>query len=168
MTGDDRAMALAEVQVYAGSPNQAPVNGWNFQIHVRSSDKCIDMTNNTTTAQAWQWDCWGGANQVFQTIDVGNGFWQLKNRSTGMCLDQKGSTSNSGIYQWACMSGNPNQNFKFNDAGGGYYNISSQTAPTEYFDIYGGPSATQNGAVLNQWSNYNTNSNQQFKLVPVP
>ena len=81
-----------------------------------------------------------------------------------MCLDVTGGnySNNEAIELWPKV--NVNQEFKFENAGSGYYTITCRGNPGYSIDTNGN---FANGQTLKLWSTDVSNPNQEFKLVPL-
>jgi len=81
-------------------------------------------------------------------------WYEVVNTNSGDCVDDtNGSTSNgTAVQQWACSAGSANQEWQFQPTSGGYYQVVTRNAPSEAWDVTGGPSATGNGTPIQLWS----------------
>ena len=81
-------------------------------------------------------------------------WYEVVNTNSGDCVDDtNGSTSNgTAVQQWACSAGSANQEWQFQPTSGGYYQVVTRNAPSEAWDVTGGPSATGNGTLIQLWS----------------
>ena len=81
-------------------------------------------------------------------------WYEVVNTNSGACVDDtNGSTANgTAVQQWACSAGNTNQEWQFQPTSGGYYQVVTRNAPSEAWDVTGGPSATGNGTLVQLWS----------------
>ncbi|MFF3916454.1 RICIN domain-containing protein [Streptomyces sp. NPDC001852] len=89
-------------------------------------------------------------------------WYVLVNRNSGKVLDDRAYATNDGaaVVQWARHSG-ANQQWRFIDAGGGYYRLQNRNSGKVLDDL--GWSKTA-GSDIVQWSDRN-GANQQFKLA---
>jgi hypothetical protein len=78
------------------------------------------------------------------------------------CLDVSGGNYSNNTVIDLMSKSNVNQEFKFEDAGNGYYTITSRGNPGYSIDMSGN---FANGQTLKLWSTNTSNPNQQFKLV---
>ncbi len=94
-------------------------------------------------------------------------WYEVVNTNSGDCVDDtNGSTSNgTAVQQWACSAGNTNQEWQFQPTSGGYYQVVTRNAPSEAWDVTGGPSATGNGTLIQLWS-ATGGTNQQWLPTP--
>jgi glucosylceramidase len=90
-------------------------------------------------------------------------WYEVVNTNSGDCVDDtNGSTSNgAAVQQWACSAGSTNQEWQFQPTSGGYYQVVTRNAPSEAWDVTGGPSATGNGTLIQLWS-ATSGTNQQW------
>ncbi|WP_222849232.1 RICIN domain-containing protein [Trebonia kvetii] len=90
-------------------------------------------------------------------------WYEVVNTNSGDCVDDtNGSTSNgTAVQQWACSAGSTNQEWQFQPTSGGYYQVVTRNAPSEAWDVTGGPSATGNGTPIQLWSTTG-GTNQQW------
>jgi hypothetical protein len=81
---------------------------------------------------------------------------------TGLCLDVSGGNYvlNDTIQLWTKV--NVNQEFKFKDAGNGYYTITSRGDTAYSIDMSGN---FANGQKLKLWYTQMSNANQKFRLI---
>ncbi len=119
----------------AGTVNDTKIVSWtcnntfaqHFQFQVTSGSN-YRVNNRNNSVQVWDvtgvstadgalihsWTYGGGANQQWQAVSEGGGFYHFVNLNSGKCLDLPGgSTADNVQYQqWACGGGtNPNQSF---------------------------------------------------------
>ncbi|MGW2565408.1 RICIN domain-containing protein [Streptomyces sp. NPDC001537] len=99
-----------------------------------------------------------------KTLDLKK-WYVLVNRNSGKVLDDRGSAKNDGaaVVQWS-RHGGPNQQWRFIDAGDGYYRLQNRNSGKVLDDL--GWSKTA-GSALVQWKDLN-GTNQQFKLAGSP
>lgn len=99
-----------------------------------------------------------------QTLDMKK-WYVLVNRNSGKVLDDRGFATNDGaaVVQWA-RHGGANQQWRFVDAGDGYYRLQNRNSGKVLDDL--GWSKTA-GSALVQWKDLN-GTNQQFKLAKSP
>ncbi|MGW3030015.1 RICIN domain-containing protein [Streptomyces sp. NPDC001178] len=92
-------------------------------------------------------------------------WYVLVNRNSGKVLDDRASAKNDGaaVVQWS-RHGGPNQQWRFIDAGDGYFRLQNRTSGKVLDDL--GWSKTAGSAVV-QWNDQN-GTNQQFKLAKSP
>ncbi|MGW2961416.1 RICIN domain-containing protein [Streptomyces sp. NPDC001220] len=92
-------------------------------------------------------------------------WYVLVNRNSGKVLDDRGSAKNDGaaVVQWG-RHGGANQQWRFIDAGDGYYQLQNRISGKVLDDLGWSKAA---GSALVQWKNMN-GANQQFKLAKSP
>lgn len=78
-----------------------------FRIINRASGKCLEVADWRLDDEApiRQWDCHGGANQLWWFYDVhGSNQWAIANKNSGKCIDVPGSNAGNGVQliQWTC------------------------------------------------------------------
>ncbi|MFE2419849.1 RICIN domain-containing protein [Streptomyces hokutonensis] len=96
-----------------------------------------------------------------KTLDLKK-WYVLVNRNSGKVLDDRASAKNDGaaVVQWS-RHGGANQQWRFIDAGDGYYRLQNRNSGKVLDDL--GWSKTAGSAVV-QWKDLN-GTNQQFKLA---
>lgn len=99
-----------------------------------------------------------------KTLDLKK-WYVLVNRNSGKVLDDRASAKNDGaaVVQWS-RHGGANQQWRFIDAGDGYYRLQNRNSGKVLDDL--GWSKTA-GSALVQWKDLN-GANQQFKLAKSP
>ena len=74
-----------------------------------NSGLCLDVVgvSKTPGALLQQWPCWGGSNQAWKVVDVGQGASQLVSVNSGLALDVVGVSTTQGAYmqQWPYWGG---------------------------------------------------------------
>ncbi|PIM70826.1 lectin [Streptomyces sp. JV178] len=92
-------------------------------------------------------------------------WYVLVNRNSGKVLDNRGSAKNDGaaVVQWA-RKGGADQQWRFIDAGDGYYRLKNRTSGKVLDDLGWSKAA---GSAIVQWKDLN-GTNQQFKLAKSP
>lgn len=134
---------------------------------VGDTGNCLDVYGLATADKAPidEWDCNGSAAQKFVSVDVGGGYYQLKNTNSGKCLNvysggldathaSTGNQDGSLIQQYTCNTGDNNywKLVPYN----GYYQIVSKlhTGDGKYrcIDIRGGDTYTANGTAVELWT----------------
>ncbi|WP_316770727.1 RICIN domain-containing protein [Streptomyces sasae] len=96
-----------------------------------------------------------------KTLDLKK-WYVLVNRNSGKVLDDRASAKNDGaaVVQWS-RHGGANQQWRFIDAGDGYYRLQNRNSGKVLDDL--GWSKTAGSAIV-QWKDLN-GTNQQFKLA---
>lgn len=163
--------ALFAIDLLSDKGNTASAAGpydpnTEYRLINRNSGKSLDVAQSSTAngGNVHQWSYWGGNNQLWNIIDVGNGYHKIINLNSGKALDiSGGSTANGGnAIQWTDHGGN-NQQWQIIDVGGGYDKLMNRNSGL-LLDISGGSTADGGNAI--QWSD-NGGNNQQWQIVPV-
>ena len=140
-------------------------NAWYVLIN-RNSGKAMDVAGASTAdgAVVHQWSRHDGANQQWQFVDSGGGYYRLKSKNSGKVLDVDGwSTADGGkIRQWADLNGT-NQQFRLADSDGGHIRLINRNSG-KAVEVTG--LSTADGAAVVQYGDWN-GSNQQWQLVRV-
>ncbi|MGW0511081.1 RICIN domain-containing protein [Streptomyces olivaceoviridis] len=116
--------------------------GRGYKIVARHSGKCLDVSgwSGADGAQVFQWDCHGGANQLWKFVDIGDPKscppsggcaenavgYLIVSQHSGKCLDTGNGDfpspprQGAGLQQWACArnTGDPwwvNQAWRIED-----------------------------------------------------
>lgn len=65
-----------------------------FEFRVRHTNKCLDVAGQSGAegARLQQWGCWGGDNQQFRFVDLGNGYRFLIARHSNLCVQVAGGS----------------------------------------------------------------------------
>ncbi|RSM38660.1 alpha-L-arabinofuranosidase, partial [Actinoplanes sp. ATCC 53533] len=131
----------------------------------RTSGKALDVYNLATTdgARITQWTRNDGAQQQWQFVDSGGGYYRLKSKHSGKVLDVSGrSTADGGaIVQWADNNAT-NQQFSMQDIDGFIQLINRNSGKA--LEVQG--ASTADGANIVQYTDWN-GANQQWQLVQV-
>lgn len=111
----------------AATPGIQAVDYYEFRPR-HSAGKCLDVANASVAhgTQVVQGNCWGGANQRWQQVDVGYGYFQLRpQHNSYMCLDVAHASLAHGasVVQGTCTAGRTNQHWRRVDLGNGFYEI---------------------------------------------
>jgi Ricin-type beta-trefoil lectin domain len=151
----------------ATPPKAASVAGF-VQVRNVITNKCLDVSHNSTTrgAVVWQWTCGSGNNQLWSKNVVGNGFYQLQSRSSGLCLDLRigsGIPPNGTATQlWDCNSSISSESWRLDllDPFAGTYSLFNATG--KCLDLNNGASA--DGTKVQVWDCADTD-NQHWRFV---
>ena len=131
----------------------------------RTSGKALDVYNLATTdgARITQWSRNDGAQQQWQFLDSGNGYYRLKSRLSGKVLDISGRSTADGaaLIQWSDAN-STNQQFSIQDIDGYIQLIARHSGKA--IEVQG--ASTADGANVVQYSDWN-GANQQWQLVRV-
>ncbi|MEU4421662.1 non-reducing end alpha-L-arabinofuranosidase family hydrolase [Actinoplanes sp. NPDC024001] len=131
----------------------------------RTSGKALDVYNLATNdgARITQWTRNDQAQQQWQFVDSGGGYYRLKSRHSGKVLDvYNWSTADGGsIVQWTDRNA-ANQQFSVQDVDGYIQLINRNSGKA--LEVQG--ASTADGANIVQYSDWN-GANQQWQLVRV-
>ncbi|WP_328475549.1 non-reducing end alpha-L-arabinofuranosidase family hydrolase [Actinoplanes sp. NBC_00393] len=131
----------------------------------RNSGKALDVYNLATSdgARITQWTRNDQAQQQWQFVDSGGGYYRLKSRHSGKVLDvYNWSTADGGsVVQWTDRNAT-NQQFSIQDIDGYVQLINRNSGKA--LEVQG--AATNDGANIVQYSDWN-GANQQWQLVRV-
>jgi hypothetical protein len=153
------------VTVAATSASAATVDTTAWYVLVnRNSGKALDVYNLATNdgARITQWARNDGAQQQWQFVDSGGGYYRLKSRHSGKVLDVYNFSTADGaaIVQWADGNGT-NQQFRLADSDGGYVRLINRNS-SKAVEVQG--AATNDGGNVVQYSDWG-GANQQWQLV---
>ncbi|MEN3608029.1 RICIN domain-containing protein [Plantactinospora sp. ZYX-F-223] len=159
------AGTLAAVDNAPAAAATVDTNAWYVLVN-RNSGKALDVYNLATNdgARISQWTRNDGANQQWQFVDSGGGFYRLKSRHSGKVLDvSNASTADGGaIVQWSDHNGT-NQQFRLADSDGGHVRLVNRNS-SRVVEVQG--ASTADGANIVQYADLNGN-NQQWQLITV-
>ena len=170
-----RAAAAAVVTVLAGSLfaiAQAPAasaatidTNASYVLVNRNSGKALDVYNLATTdgARITQWARNDGAQQQWQFVDSGGGFYRLRSKLSGKVLDVSGRSTADGaaVVQWSDNNGT-NQQFSVQDVDGYIQLINRNSGKA--LEVQG--ASTADGGNIVQYADWN-GTNQQWQLALV-
>ncbi|MFC6022162.1 RICIN domain-containing protein, partial [Plantactinospora solaniradicis] len=147
------------------NPGQVDTTAWYVLVN-RNSGKALDLYASATNdgARISQWTRNDGANQQWQFVDSGGGYYRVKSRHSGKVLDVTNwSTADSAaVVQWADLNG-ANQQFRLADSAGGYLRLINRNSG-KALEVQG--AAVNDGANVVQYADWGGN-NQQWQLVRV-
>jgi Glycosyl hydrolase family 62/Ricin-type beta-trefoil lectin domain-like len=155
------------VVVVATSASAATVDtsAWYVLVN-RNSGKALDLYNLATNdgARITQWSRNDGANQQWQFVDSGGGYYRVRSRHSGKVLDVYNWSTADGaaIVQWADHNG-ANQQFRLADSDGGFVRLVNRNSG-KVVEVQG--AATNDGANVVQYTDWG-GANQQWQLVRV-
>ncbi|MEH1017952.1 RICIN domain-containing protein [Micromonospora sp. CPCC 206060] len=113
-----------EAQRSATSPGIQAVDYYEFRAD--HSNKCLDVANASIAhgTPVVQGDCWGGTNQHWRWIHVGNGYYEIRPQHSNKCLDVANASTAHGtpVVQGDCWGGT-NQHWRFVLLSNGTYEI---------------------------------------------
>ena len=134
-----------------------------FEVVARHSGKCLDVSGASTDnfASVIQWDCHGGANQQWQFVPLGDGYYRIVARHSGKVLDVYGVTTDdlAPIIQYESHGG-VNQQWSLELVGDGYYRIVARHSG-KALDVLG--VSLENGTGIIQYTPH-SGENQQWLL----
>ncbi|MDQ0596461.1 hypothetical protein QF037_000806 [Streptomyces canus] len=132
----------------------------------RNSGKALDVYNLATSdgARITQWSRNDQAQQQWQFVDSGGGYYRIKSRHSGKVLDlYNWSTANGGsIVQWADLNAT-NQQWRLADSSDGYVRLISRHS-NKALEVQG--ASTADNANIVQYDDWG-GTNQQWQLVKV-
>ncbi|WP_086561051.1 non-reducing end alpha-L-arabinofuranosidase family hydrolase [Streptomyces africanus] len=132
----------------------------------RNSGKALDVYNLATEdgARITQWSRNDQAQQQWQFVDAGGGYYRIKSRHSGKVLDvHNWSTANGGaIVQWTDLNAT-NQQWRLADSSDGYVRLISRHS-NKALEAQG--ASTADNANIVQYDDWG-GANQQWQLVKV-
>ncbi|MFD5136848.1 non-reducing end alpha-L-arabinofuranosidase family hydrolase [Streptomyces sp. NPDC058378] len=130
----------------------------------RNSGKALDLYNLATEdgARVTQWTRNDQAQQQWQFVDSGDGYYRVKSRHSGKVLDvYNWSAANGGsIVQWADLNAT-NQQWRLADSSDGYVRLISRHSG-KALEVQG--ASTADNANVVQYDDWG-GTNQQWRLV---
>ncbi|NJQ06152.1 non-reducing end alpha-L-arabinofuranosidase family hydrolase [Streptomyces lonarensis] len=140
--------------------------GASYVLVNRASGKALDVHNRATNdgARITQWTRNDQAQQQWQFVDSGNGYYRIKSRHSDKVLDvHNWSTANGGsIVQWADLNAT-NQQWRLVDSPDGHVRFVSRHS-NKALEVQGGSTADNANVVqYDDWGG----TNQQWQLVRV-
>jgi hypothetical protein len=128
------------------------------------SSKAVEVFGGSTTdgAKISQWDYSGGKNQRWQLVDVGGGYYKIKNLKSGKVLEVTGGSTTNGalVAQWT-DNGGTNQQWQIVDVGNGYSKLINRKSG-KALDSGG---TTADGAQLTQWTDNGGDNQKKWQLA---
>ncbi len=93
-------------------------------------------------------------------------WYNVINQNSNKCVDATGwgTTNGTSVQQWACGNASYNQEWQFQPTDSGYFKVINRNAQGLAWDVTGGTSATQDGALIQLWT-YGGGANQQWMPV---
>jgi beta-xylosidase len=157
--------AATAVNPAPSSAATVDTSAWYVLVN-RNSGKALDVYGQATNdgARITQWTRNDGANQQWQFVDSGDGYYRVKSRHSGKVLDVRDfSTADGGaIVQWADGNGT-NQQFRLADSDGGYVRLINRNSG-KAVEVQN--ASTSDGANVVQYADWG-GANQQWQLVRV-
>ncbi|GEA86857.1 non-reducing end alpha-L-arabinofuranosidase family hydrolase [Cellulomonas cellasea] len=132
----------------------------------RGSGKALDVYNLSTAdgARITQWTRNDGAQQQWQFVDAGDGYYRVKSRLSGKVLDVYNfSTADGGAIVQYTDRNQTNQQFRLQDSAGGSVTLINRNS-NKAVEVQG--ASTADGANIVQYASWG-GANQQWLLVPV-
>ena len=159
--------AAGGIAVTASQADAATVDtGASYVLVNRGSGKALDVYNLATTdgARITQWARNDGAQQQWQFVDSGSGWYRLKSRLSGKVLDvaNRSTADGAAVNQWSDANGT-NQQFRLADSDSGYVRLINRNS-SKAVEVQG--ASTADGANVVQYTDWN-GANQQWQLVRV-
>ncbi|MEV6181022.1 RICIN domain-containing protein [Streptomyces sp. NPDC052015] len=151
----------------AGTAHAATVDtsAWYVLVN-RGSGKVLDVSGASTAdgASMSQRTRHDGANQRFQFVDSGGGYYRLKAQHSGKVLDVSGysTADRADIVQWSDAN-SVNQQFKLADSSDGYVRLINRNSGKA---VEVENASTADGAKVVQFTDWG-GANQQWQLVRV-
>ncbi|HEV2784508.1 MAG TPA: non-reducing end alpha-L-arabinofuranosidase family hydrolase [Actinophytocola sp.] len=140
-------------------------SAWYVLVN-RNSGKAMDVSGVSTSdgAVIHQWTRHDGANQQWQFVDSGGGFYRLRARHSGKVLDVSGASTADGaaVVQWSDHTGT-NQQFRLADSPDGFVRLINRNSG-KAVEVQG--ASTADGARVVQFAD-GGGANQQWRLVPL-
>lgn len=132
----------------------------------RNSGKALDVYNLATNdgARITQWTRGDGANQQWQFVSSGDGYYRLKSKHSGKVLDVSGRSVADGapVVQWSDTNGT-NQQWRLQDTTDGYVTLINRNS-SKALEVQN--ASTADGGNIVQYSSWN-GTNQQWQLVRI-
>ena len=157
------AATFTALAAMSASAATVDTSAWYVLVN-RNSGKAMDLYNWATQdgARIAQWTRTDGANQQWQFVDSGGGYYRLRSRHSGKVLDvfNRSTADGAQIVQWADGNGT-NQQFRLVDSDGGYVRLFARHS-NKVLEVQG--ASTENGANVVQFFDWN-GANQQWQLV---
>jgi glycosyl hydrolase family 62/ricin-type beta-trefoil lectin protein len=157
------ATAAVALDTSAASAATVDTSAWYVLVN-RNSGKALDVSNTSTAdgAVVNQWSRHDGANQQWQFVDSGNGFYRLKSKNSGKVLDigNRSTADGARVQQWTDLNGT-NQQFRLADSDSGYVRLINGNSG-KAVEVQN--ASTADGAAVVQYSDWN-GTNQQWQLV---
>ncbi|KOV82595.1 alpha-L-arabinofuranosidase [Nocardia sp. NRRL S-836] len=149
----------------AASAASVDTSAWYVLVN-RNSGKAVDVSGSSTAdgAAITQWSRHDGANQQWQFVASGDGYYRVRSKSSGKVLDVAAfsSADSAKVQQWTDLNGS-NQQFRLADSDGGYVRLLNRNSG-KALEVTG--LSTADGAAVVQYGDWN-GANQQWQLVRV-
>ncbi len=167
--GNKKAAYTAVLNALNSGGTQPPggidTSAWYVLVN-RNSGKALDVYNLATNdgARITQWSRNDQAQQQWQFVDSGGGYYRLRSRHSGKVLDvHNWSTADGGaIVQWSDNNA-ANQQWRAADSGSGNFRLINRNSG-KALEVQG--ASTADGANIVQYSDWG-GTNQQWQLARV-
>ncbi|RRR98444.1 glycosyl hydrolase family 95 catalytic domain-containing protein [Glycomyces terrestris] len=137
--------------------------GVHYRLVAQHSGKAADVNGASTAAGTAliQWAIHSGANQQFDFVDAGGGYWRIRARHSGLVLQVSGTGTGADITQQPASTA-ASQQWSVTDHGNGTVSLVNRHSGLA-MDVWG--QSTADGARISQW-NPTGAANQRFELRP--
>ncbi|MEU8660001.1 glycosyl hydrolase family 95 catalytic domain-containing protein, partial [Actinoplanes philippinensis] len=146
----------------ASATASGPVEtGVYYRLVAQHSGKAADISGASTAAgaQLIQWQAGTAANQQFDFLSSGGGFYRIRARHSGLVLQVAGTATGADITQQPDADA-AGQQWRVEDRGGGVVALINRQSGLA-MDVW--QAATTDGARISQWTP-GTGANQRFQL----
>ncbi|GGL10123.1 RICIN domain-containing protein [Mangrovihabitans endophyticus] len=154
------AIAATSTTAHAATVN---TNAWYVFIN-HNSGKAMDLWEWSTAdgGQIRQYTRTDAANQQFQFIDVGNGYYQLRNRHSGKVIAVPNAVDGAQVIQTTPTT-DTKQHFTLKDSTGGYVRFLNRHSG-KALDLW--EWNTTDGGIVSQYQDLD-GANQQWQMIQV-
>jgi len=154
---------VAAVAISSASAATVNTNAWYVLVN-RNSGKAMDVWEWSTAdgGQLRQFTRTNGNNQQFQFVDVGSGYYQLRNRNSGKVVAIPNSNDGVQVIQ-TTASTDTKQHFRLVDSDSGYVRFISRHS-SKALDMW--EWSVADGGMVSQFADQN-GANQQWQLIQV-
>jgi hypothetical protein len=157
--------AVVIANMTSASAATVDTSAWYVLVN-RNSGKAVDVYNFATNdgARIAQWSRTDAANQQWQFVDSGGGYYRIKSKHSSKVLDVSGfSTADGGaVVQWSDLNGT-NQQWRLADSPDGYVRLINRNS-NKALEVQG--ASTADGGNIVQYADWGGN-NQQWQLVRI-
>ncbi|WP_433796748.1 glycosyl hydrolase family 95 catalytic domain-containing protein [Actinoplanes sp. CA-252034] len=146
----------------ASATASGPVEtGVHYRLVAQHSGKAADINGASTAAgaQLIQWQIGSAANQQFDFLSSGAGYYRIRARHSGLVLQVAGNGTGTDITQQPDVDA-AGQQWRVEDRGGGIVVLINRQSGLA-MDVW--QAATADGARISQWTP-GTGANQRFQL----
>jgi CubicO group peptidase (beta-lactamase class C family) len=138
-----------------------------YHFVARHSGKCVEVPGASTVdgVQLEQHTCNGTAAQSFRLAAIpasshgasgitNHGSYKVVSKNSGKCVEAAAAGATNGtVVQQSTCSETKAQVWRLVAADSGYYKVQTESAPTQGWDVAGGPDATADGTRIQIWHN---------------